>query len=159
LPFRYRGSRRESAVAQLFSLGRSTTAMKRTLKILLIAFGVLVLFAVGVVVYLRQPPDDGRTPAERRQIADACFAMLLSSLTNEVDPIKPDDPRVPEVIRALHPISIMVMPNFAVQIDGTGTPPEYFLMRLPGHTNTWVLCAGGPPIRFGPREILRIEHD
>jgi hypothetical protein len=133
--------------------------MKRTLKILLAALGVFILFAVGAVIYFRQPPDDGRTPAERRQIADACFAMLHSSLTNDVDPIKPDDPRVPDVIRALHPIGIMVDPNFAVQIDCSNKPPEYFLMRLPGHTNTWVLCAAGPPIRFGPREILRIEHD
>ena len=80
-----------------------------------------------------------------RQIADACFAMLHSSLTNEVDPIKPDDPRVPEVIRALHPIAIGMLPQrlFGVQIDGSGKPPEYFLMRLPGHTNTWVLCAAG----------------
>ena len=132
--------------------------MKRIRKFLLIGFGAVGLLIVVGAIFIYRPPNDGRTPAERRQIADACFAMLHSSLTNE-DNIKPDDPRVPEVIRALHPISIMVMPNFAVQIDGTGTPPEYFLMRLPGHTNTWVLCAGGPPIRFGPREILRIEHD
>src|ERR1039458_7519250 len=117
--------------------------MKRTRKFLLIAFGVIVLLIVIGAIFIYQPPNDGRTPAERRQIADACFAMLHSSLTNE-DDIKPDDPRVPEVIRALPPISIMVMPNYAVQMDGCGKPCEYFLTRAPHLTNTWILCAAGP---------------
>ena len=133
--------------------------MKRARKFLLIAFGVIVLLIVIGVIFISRPPNDGRTPAERRQIADACFAMLHSSLTNDVDPIKPDDLRVPEVIRALHPISIMVMSNFAVQLDGCGKPFEYFLTRAPHLTNTWILCAAGSPIRFGPREVLRIHYD
>ena len=133
--------------------------MKRVRKFLLIAVGVLVLFVAAWVIYISLPADDGRTPAERQQIADACFAMLHSSLTNSVDPIKPDDPRVPDVIRALHPFAINVVTDFSVKIDCSSKPSEYFLMRLPGHTNMWALCATGPPMRFGPREILRIEHD
>ena len=132
--------------------------MKRTRKFLLIAFGVVVLLIVIGVIFISRPPNDGRTPAERRQIADACFAMLHSSLTNE-DNIKPDDPRIPEVIRALHPIGVMVTADFAVQLDGCGKPFEYFLMRLSSQTNTWVLCAAGSPILFGPREILRIHYN
>ncbi len=132
--------------------------MKRARKFLLIGFGAVGLLIVIGAIFISRPPNDGRTPAERRQIADACFAMLHSSLTNE-DDIKPDDPRVPEVIRALHPMSIMVMQNFAVQIDGCGKPFEYFLMRMSSQTNTWVLCAAGSPILFGPREILRIHYD
>jgi hypothetical protein len=87
--------------------------------------------------------------------------MLHSSLTNEIDDIKMDDPRIPEVIRGLHPHHIEVSPNFAVDIYRTEWPQEYFLMRGPGHTNTWILCVAGPSIRFGGggREILRIEHD
>jgi hypothetical protein len=132
--------------------------MKRIGKYLLIAFGVFVLLVVAGYIYLLQPPKDGRTPAQRRQIADACFAMLHSSLTNE-DAIKPDDPRIPEVIRDLHPVGVLVDPNFSVQIDFTTKPGEYFIMRLPGHTNTWILCAAGVGIPFGPREVLRMEHD
>ena len=135
--------------------------MKRPRKFLLIACGVVVLLvAIGYTLLLR-PPNDGRTPAERRQIADACFAMLHSSLTNEVDDIKMDDPRIPEVIRSLQPHHIEVIPNFAVDIYRVEWPQEYFLMRGPGHTNTWTLCVAGPSIRFGGggREILRIEHD
>jgi len=134
--------------------------MKRIGKSLLIAFGVVVLLVASFYIYVARPINDGRTPAERRQIADACFAMLQSSLTNE-DDIKMDDPRIPEVIRALHPHHIEVIPNFTVDIYRTEWPQEYFLMRLQHPTNTWILCADGPSLRFGGggREILRIEHD
>ncbi|MDB6020437.1 MAG: hypothetical protein JWQ04_294 [Pedosphaera sp.] len=135
--------------------------MKRIGKFLLIAFGVVVLLIASVYIYIARPISDGRTPAERRQIADACFAMLHSSLTNEVDDIKMEDPRIPEVIRALHPHHIEVTPNFAVDIYRVEWPQEYFLTRGPGHTNTWILCVAGPSLRFGGggREILRIEHN
>jgi len=133
--------------------------MKRTAKLLLIAFGVLVLLVAGFCIYIGRPINDGRTPAERRQIVDGCFAMLHSTLTNEIDDVKMDDPRIPEVIQALHPHHIEVDANFAVEIYRTEWPQEYFLMHL--HANTWVLCVAGPSIRFGGggREILRIEHD
>ena len=142
-------------------MGHSTVTMKRTGKFLLIASVVVVLLIAGFYIYIGRPINDGRTPAERRQIADACFAMLHSSLTNEVDEIKMDDPRIPEVIRALHPHHIEVDADFAVDIYRTEWPQEYFLMRGPGHTNTWILCVAGPSIRFGGggREILRVEHD
>ena len=135
--------------------------MKRASKFLLIACAVVGLLIVGGYIYLLfRPPDDGRTPAERRQIADACFAILHSSLTNEPDPIKMDDPRSPEVIRALHPIGIIVAQDFSVQIARSGKPEEYFLVRLPHPTNTWILCIAGPSVfGGGGREILRIEHD
>jgi hypothetical protein len=135
--------------------------MKRISKYLLIASGVVVLLIAISYIYIARPINDGRTPAERRQIADACFAMLHSSLTNEVDDIKMDDPRIPELVRALHPHHIEVMPNFGVDIYRVEWPQEYFLMRLQHPTNTWVLCVGGPSIRFGGggREILRIQHD
>jgi hypothetical protein len=76
--------------------------MRRTRKFPLVGCGVIFLLIVSTVIYVSLPPDDGRTPAQRRQIADACFTMLRSSLTNEIDEIKPDDPRIPETIRDLH---------------------------------------------------------
>lgn len=134
--------------------------MKRVGIFLLIAFGVVVLLIASVYIYIARPINDGRTPTERRQIVDACFTMLHSSLTNEADDIKMNDPRIPEVIRALHPHHIEVMPNFAVDIHRTEWPQEYFLTRSHS-TNTWILCVAGPSMRFGGggREILRIEHD
>jgi hypothetical protein len=133
--------------------------MKRTSKFLLIAFGVVVLLVASFGIYIARPINDGRTPAERRQIADACLAMLHSTLTNEVDDIKMDDPRIPGVIRALHPHHIELTANFAVDIYRAEWPQEYFLTHW--HTNTWVLCVAGPSIRFGGggREILRMQHD
>lgn len=135
--------------------------MKRTGKFMVIALGVVGLIIASLYVYMARPVHDGRTQAERRQIAEACFAMLHSSLTNEIDEIKMDDPRIPKVIRGLHPHHIEVDPNFAVDIYRKEWPPEYFLMRRPGRTNVWVLCVAGPSIGFGGggREILRIEHD
>ena len=135
--------------------------MKRIGTFLLIALGVVVLLTIDIYIYIARPVNDGRTPAERQQIADACIAILHSSLTNEVDEIKMDDPRIPEVIRALHPHHIEVMPNFAVYIYRDEWPEEYFLMRISHPTNTWTLCVAGPHVRFGGggREILRIEHD
>src|SRR5437588_784561 len=112
--------------------------MKRTAKVLLIAFGSVVLLIAGVWIYIAQPINDGRTPAQRRQITDACFAMLHSTLTNEINDIEMDDPRIPEVIRALHPHHIEVSANFSVDIYRTEWPQEYFLMRV--RTNAWVLC-------------------
>ncbi len=136
--------------------------MKRIGKFLLIAFGFVVLLIAGVYIYIARPINDGRTPAESRQIADACFAMLHSSLTNEFDYItNMDDPRIPGVIRGLHPHHIDVTTDFAVDIYRSEWPEEYFLTRLSGHTNTWILCVAGSSLRFGGggREILRIEHD
>jgi len=50
LQFRYRGSRRESAVAQLFSLGGLRVTMKLRTKRIAVAISSLVLAAVGVIV-------------------------------------------------------------------------------------------------------------
>jgi 5-carboxymethyl-2-hydroxymuconate isomerase len=58
--------------------------MKRVRTYLLIAFSVVVLLIAAGYIYIARPVNDGRTPAERRQIADACFAMLRSSLTNGI---------------------------------------------------------------------------
>ena len=165
LAFRRRGPHQTSAAARLTGvLGHLTAAMKSMGKYLLIAFGVVVgavvLFVVAGFIYIARQINDGHTSVERRQIADACFAILHSSLTNEVDDIRMDDPRIPEAIRALHPDHIEFMPNFAVDIYRVDWPQEYFLMRMQHPTNTWSLCADGPSIRFGGggREILRIKH-
>jgi hypothetical protein len=131
--------------------------MKRPRKLLLIACGVpVVLIAVGAI-FVYRPPNDGRTLAERRQIADACLAMLRSPLTNEVEDIKPDDPRVPAVIRALHPVDIQLQGNDAVIICA-GRPAEYHLSRQVREPRTWILYVAGPGY-LGHREILRFDHE
>jgi hypothetical protein len=134
--------------------------MKRVRKLLLVLGVALAAFIVACAIYVFRQPDDGRTPAERQQIAEACWDMLHSPLTNEVDDIRPDDPRVPEVIRALNPHYIEIIPNFAVDIYRAEKPKEYFLVRLSHPTNTWALCIAGPAVfPGGGREIFRIKHD
>jgi hypothetical protein len=84
--------------------------------------------------------------------------MLNSPLTNG-DQIKPDNPRIPAVIRDLHPTGIEVS-DISVNIYRNGKPEEYFLTRLESQTNTWILCVAGKSYWFdGGREILRIQHN
>lgn len=130
--------------------------MKRARKFVLIACGVILLLIALVAIFVFRPANDGRTPGERRQIADALLSMLRSSLTNEVD-LKPDDPRIPMVIRGLHPVDIELVGNDAV-IMCNGKPAEYHLSRRPSKAKTWVLYVAGPGY-LGHREILRFEHD
>ena len=131
--------------------------MKRRRKLIFIVCGIVVLLLAAVAIHVLRPANDGRTVAERRQIADALFAMLHSPLTNEVDDIKPDDPRVPEVIRNLHPVGFMITGTDSVVLC-SGKPAEYHLTKLPNERNTWTLSVAGPGY-LGHREILRFVHD
>ena len=117
---------------------------------------MFALLAVIAAVVLFWPATDGRTPDERRQIAEACLGMLRSSLTNEVD-LKPEDPRVPEVIRTLHPIHIELVGSDAV-IMCAGKPAEYHLSRRSSNPRTWILFVAGPGY-LGHREIFRMQRD
>ena len=132
--------------------------MKSVRKFLLIGCGVVFLAVVVGAVFILRPASDGRTPTERRQIADALFGMLHSPMTNEVDDIKPDDPRVPQVIRALHPVSFMMMADHDSVVLCDGKPAEYHLSRKPGTPKTWILYVAGPGY-LGHREILRFDYD
>ena len=132
------------------------TSMKRIRKVLLVCSGVLLLLVAAAAFIFLRPVTDGRTPEQRRQIAEACLSMLRSSLTNEVG-LKPDDLRVPEVIRALHPVDIELAGGDAV-VMCAGKPAEYHLSRRPSQPKTWILYVAGPGY-LGHREILRMEHD
>ena len=100
--------------------------------------------------------SDGRTPDEQRRIAEACFSMLHSSLTNEMD-IQLDDPRVPEIIRSLHPVHIELAGSDAV-VMCSGKPAEYHLSCRPHDAKPWVLYVAGPGYN-GHEELLRLDHD
>jgi len=130
--------------------------MKRVRKILLAGSGIVVILIGVAAIVLLRPASDGRTPKERRQIAEACLSMLHSSLTNDVD-LKPDDPRVPDVIRALHPVDIWLAGSDAV-VMCAGKPAEYHLSRRQSEPKTWILYVAGPGY-LGHREVLRMEHD
>jgi hypothetical protein len=126
-----------------------------------IVCGVMVALVAAYTVLVLWPINDGHTPAQRRAIAEACLAMLHSSLTNEVDEIKMNDPRIPQVIRDLHPINIELAAGQEVDIYCNGKPLEYFLITSRDQ-HAWVLCAAGPSVRFGMGggfEVCRITNE
>jgi hypothetical protein len=102
-----------------------------------------------------RPRSDGRTPEEHRRIADAFLTMMHSSLTNETD-IKPDDARLPDAIRELHPVMILMDTN-GVNLMRTNKPENYWLHRDSNTSNTWVLTISGTDLPY--TDFLRLEHD
>lgn len=103
-----------------------------------------------------QRVNDGHTPEQQREIAEACLAMFHSSLTNEMD-IQPDDPRVPEIIRTLQPIEIEINGTDVV-IVRVGKPAEYHLSRRPRDAKPWVLYGAGQGYD-GHQELIRLDHE
>ena len=127
--------------------------MIRLLQMLLLAGFIAV---ISVACSSTRRVSDGHTPDEQRRIAEACFSMLHSSLTNEMD-IQLDDPQVPEIIRSLHPIHIELAGSDAV-VMCSGKPAEYHLSCRPHDAKPWVLYVAGPGYN-GHEELLRLDHD
>ncbi len=93
-------------------------------------------------------------PGERR-IAEACLQVLHSSLTNEAD-IAPDDPRLPKVIRDLHPIEVQLMAGHViVMIPPRDGLVEYHLSPITTSPGTWQFFAAGP--KFKNVRLPRID--
>ena len=127
--------------------------MTRLLQPLLLA-GFLA--AIVAACSSTRPVSDGRTPDEQRRIAEACLSMLHSSLTNEMD-IQVDDPRLPGIIRSLHPVEIEIH-GADVVIMRSGTPAEYHLSRRPTDPKPWVLYVAGHGYD-GHQELIRLDHE
>ena len=114
-----------------------------------------VVFA-ALLVSCKHPPARAGT-TEQQHIAQACLQIMRSSLTNETD-IAPDDQRLPEVVRALHPVDIeiagqTVVVMFSLQ-DGL---VEYHLAPVSTSPGTWQLFGAGPKFNNEHRELLRIR--
>ena len=135
----------------------ATSRMNPTLKWTLVGVGAVTVIASAAIA-TRRPCSDGRTPDEHRAIAEACISMLRSALTNEMD-IQPDDARLPEVIRALGPIHIEMMPPSDVVVMRSNAPAEYHLSRRPSDPRTWILYCAGSSSGHSHRELLRFTHD
>jgi hypothetical protein len=136
--------------------------MARTSKSVSTTFGALIVLIVVVFAFVHQSADDGRTPAERQQIADALLSMLRSPSAQELDDIKlddikPDDPRIPQVIRSLHPVRFIFSDSAAV-VYCVGTPAEYTLRRGRRNHKIWTLYIAGPG-GISSRSLLSFEHD
>lgn len=114
--------------------------------------------AAGLVLLLVSCNHDrvAQGAGEQRRIAEACLAMLRSSLTNESD-IVVSDPRIPEIIRALHPVDIQLTPTDVV-VTRSGVPSEYHLNRRPSAPRIWIFYAAGGGWGAEHRELLRISE-
>jgi hypothetical protein len=130
--------------------------MTRPRQILLLIGSFATVAVILVACSSTKHVSDGRTPDEQQRIVEACLSMLHSSLTNEMD-IQPDDPRVPQIIRSLHPIHIELAGSDAV-VMCEGKPGEYHLSRRSHDAKPWVLYVAGPGYN-GHEELLRLDHD
>ncbi len=118
--------------------------------ILGLAFGMLM--AIGMGGCERRP-----RLAETVRVAKACLEMVHSSLTNDAH-IALDDPRLPEVIRSLHPRNIAitgqtVIVTFPLHNGFT----EYRFIPIINGTNTWQLFGAGPRFDGERRQLLRFR--
>ena len=92
------------------------------------------------------------------QVAKACLQMISSSLTNEAD-IKPDDPRLPDMIRSLRPHDIEIAGQTVVVMFPLHKGlTEYHFTPVASITNTWQLSGAGPRFNNEHRELLRIHR-
>ena len=57
------------------------------------------------------PVEDGLSQIEHQRIAEGFLFLLHSPLANDAGSIDPNDPRVPQALRSLHPIRIDVWAN------------------------------------------------
>ena len=88
--------------------------------------------------------------------------MLRSPSAEELDDIKladvkPDGPRIPQVIRSLHPVRFIFSDSAAV-VYCAGTPAEYILRRGQRNQRIWTLYIAGPG-GISSRALLSFEHD
>ena len=130
--------------------------MTQTRQTFLLVGCLVVVASVVAACSSTRRVSDGRSPDEQRCIAEACLSMLHSSLTNEMD-IQPDDPRLPEIIRALQPVDIQIQGTDVV-ISRAGKPAEYHLSRRPKDPKPWVLYVAGHGYD-GHQELIRLDHD
>jgi hypothetical protein len=120
----------------------------------LLAAALVALLAAGC-----KHPIVTQSGPEERRIAAACLQVLHSSLTNEAD-IAPDDPRLPEVIRALHPVDVEVMAGqVVIMIQPRDGLVEYHLSPITTSPGTWQLFGAGPKFNNEHRELLRIHSE
>ncbi len=119
-------------------------------------FLAAIIVLIAVFAFYHCSADDGRTPAERQQIASALLGMLRSPHAHELDDLKmddlkPNDPRIPEANRALHPVRFAFSQGAAVVYCG-GTPAEYILRQGQRNPQIWTLYIAGPHA-IGTREV------
>ena len=129
---------------------------KFQLRIIEWTVATVVLVVLGWLL-LNTHSVDPAEMARRREVAKACLMVMHSSLTNTLD-IDPDDPRIPDLIKALQPVHIEVTGTDVV-IMRTGNPEEYHLSKSPDDSEAWILYSAGGDTGPEHRELIRIRND
>jgi hypothetical protein len=94
---------------------------------------------------------------EFRQIAEACLDLLNSSRTSD-GPVQPDDPQLPWVIRALHPLSIELGSRYVIiRIEPRDGLVEYLFAPVPSSSGKWQLLGAGQKVGKKTKELCRIS--
>ncbi len=132
---------------------QSTKLKRRFVELAVVAIVMVILGWLLLNTHSIAPEEMAR----RRAIAEACLALVQSSISNEAE-IQLDDPRIPDTIRAFHPVHIELTPSDVVVIR-SGSPEEYHLSRGPDEPDTWILYAAGEGAGLGHLELLRIRSD
>jgi len=140
-------------VAQLSTLGAEARAAMNFNKM---ACLVATTLAMALVAWCKHT-ESAQGSAEDRRIAEACLQVLHSPLAGESD-IEPADPRLPEVIRELHPVHVevaagMVVVSFPLREGLT----EYLLAPVSTQPGTWLLYGAGPKYKNEHHELLRFQ--
>jgi hypothetical protein len=116
--------------------------------VLLATLGAVTAFVIGAR-YIRPT-------AKHQRIAEACRTLARSAPTLPDYVIHPDDPEMPEALRAANPVQVVATPQNVI-VFVSGEFREYHLSQSRLDTNTWILY--GALAKSGQhREILRI-HD
>src|SRR5260370_38064935 len=117
---------------------------------------IRTVFRVLITVCLAGCKPPAARLAEPVRVVGACLQMISSSLTNEVD-IKPEDSRLPDVIRSLRPHDIEIAGQTVVIMFPLHKGlTEYHFTPVAGSTTTWQLSGAGPSFNNAHRELLRI---
>ncbi len=95
--------------------------------------------------------------AEDRRTAEACLQLVHLSPRGSELRLKPDDPRLPEAIRALHPANVLVGPRWAIVVCRSNESLiEYRLTASKTSPGTWRLFISDKETANEQREVCRI---
>src|SRR5690242_2836714 len=97
-----------------------------------------VALAAALLIVGCKHTEAAQGTAEDRRIAEACLQVLHSPVASESD-IEPSDSRLPEAIKALHPVHVevgaqMVVVTFPLR----GGLTEYHLAPVASDAGSWL---------------------
>lgn len=127
---------------------KGATRFQKTISI------VAIVGAIGAVTGAAINGRSIRPTAEHQRIAEACRSLARSSSTLPDYVLQPEDPAIPQALRALNPTQVVVGAQNVI-VFVSGTLREYHLLQDGGATNAWILY-GALAGNGRHQEILRL---